>query len=241
MGDLVISLDSVSKIYRQGQKETLGLDAVTLHIQEKEFVVVRGPSGSGKTTLLVLIAGLLRPSQGVITVNQQNLERLNSQQKAAFRARNVGFVFQMFHLVPYLSVLENVLLGTGQRETEKTRSVNLLESLGLGEKLSSLPAELSAGEQQRTAVARALISNPKIILADEPTGNLDPVSAQTVLDHLDQFQKGGGTVILASHSDLADRYANRLVHLKQGRISEGLSVTADEEDRKGNPAGTPQS
>lgn len=216
----MISLDSVTKIYQQGQKSTLALDSVTLQIEEKEFAVVRGPSGSGKTTLLVLIAGMLRPSNGVITINQQNLALLSSQQKAAFRARQIGFVFQMFHLVPYLSVLENILLGTGRGDAEKSRSESLLESLGLREKLHNLPAELSAGEKQRTAVARALISNPKILLADEPTGNLDPVSAETVLVHLGQYQEKGGTVVLASHSDLADRYASRLIRLNQGRISE---------------------
>lgn len=214
----MITLESVSKSYRGEQGLTLALDAVNLKIENNEFVVLRGPSGSGKTTLLVLIAGMLRPSRGEVIVDQQRLSELSAEQKAGFRARKIGFVFQMFHLVPYLNVVENVALAAVEGRSDLVKAEVLLQQLGLSGKARSLPSELSAGEKQRTAVARALINQPQIVLADEPTGNLDPDSARVVHSHLSDFHKQGGTVVVASHSDLADGYADRVLEMKNGRI-----------------------
>ncbi len=214
----MITLESVSKSYQGAQGRTVALDAIDLKIDKHDFVVLRGPSGSGKTTLLVLIAGMLRPSQGEIIVDQQRLSEMSAERKARFRARNIGFVFQMFHLVPYLNVVENVTLAAVGGEADTLKAEVLLNKLGMGEKGNSFPSELSAGEKQRTAVARALINQPQIVLADEPTGNLDPESARKVLSYLSDFHKQGGTVIVASHSDFADGFANRVVELRSGRI-----------------------
>jgi ABC-type lipoprotein export system ATPase subunit len=215
----VIVLESVSKTYPGGRGGTKALDTIDLTIGKNEFVVLRGPSGSGKTTLLVLIAGMLRPSRGEIKVDGERLSELSANQKAHFRAHNIGFIFQTFHLIPYLNVVENVALAAVEAEDASTSVEALLDRLGLGEKYRSLPAELSAGEKQRTAVARALINQPRIVLADEPTGNLDPDSARTVLSYLSDFHKQGGTVVVASHNDLADSFATRVVELEKGRIS----------------------
>jgi len=214
----VITLESITKSYQGEQGHTLALDAIDLTIDKNEFVVLRGPSGSGKTTLLVLIAGMLRPSQGEILVDQQKLSAMSAEQKARFRSRNIGFVFQMFHLVPYLNVVENVTLAAVGGESDTAKAEALLNKLGMGEKTRSLPSELSAGEKQRTAVARALINEPQIVLADEPTGNLDPDSARLVLSYLSEFHRQGGTVVVASHNDLADGFADRVVQLQKGRI-----------------------
>ena len=214
----MITLESVTKSYQGEQGHTLALDSINLTIDKNEFVVLRGPSGSGKTTLLVLIAGMLRPSQGEIIVDRQKLSRMSAEQKARFRSRNIGFVFQMFHLVPYLDVVENVALAAVGGDADALKVEALLDKLGMGEKAKSLPSELSAGEKQRTAVARALINRPQIVLADEPTGNLDPDSAHMVLAYLSEFHKQGGTVVVASHNDLADGFGNRVVQLQKGRI-----------------------
>lgn len=217
-GDAVITLESVSKAYSGRQGPTLALERIDLRVEENEFLILRGPSGSGKTTLLALIAGMLRPSQGEIVVDRQKLNEMSAEQKARFRARKIGFVFQMFHLVPYLTVAENVMVAALQGKAVRPQAEELLRDLGLGKKFRSLPSELSAGEQQRAAVARALINRPRIILADEPTGNLDPESAALVLSRLRGFHEEGGTVLLASHNDMTDGLADRIVRLEKGRI-----------------------
>jgi len=222
----VINLESVSKSYRKDGFDTLALDAVSLEIEEGEFVVLRGPSGSGKTTLLVLIAGMLRPTKGEIIINQKNLAEMNAEQKARFRADNIGFVFQMFHLVPYLNVIENVMLAETVQESDSKKAESLLSSLGLINMLLSYPAELSAGEKQRTAIARALINQPKILLADEPTGNLDPDNAQMVLSYFADFQRQGGTLVVASHNDAADQFADRIINLSGGQLVNSVQETS---------------
>lgn len=196
------------------------LDGIDLEVREGEFVAVRGPSGSGKTTLLMAIAGMLRPSAGTVRVNQQDVYGLGNRERAAFRAKNIGFVFQMFHLVPYLNVLENVLLAApvDDRSSRSTAAAELLDELGLAERATHRPSELSAGEKQRTAIARALLNRPKIILADEPTGNLDPDNAETVVQHLHDFQQNGGTVVVATHGPTAEAFASRVVRLRDGKL-----------------------
>ena len=216
----MIVLGDVTKAYRTRRGPVKALDGIALEIPEGEFVAVRGPSGSGKTTLLMVIAGMLRPSAGTVAVGQQDIYALNQQARARFRAQNIGFVFQMFHLVPYLNISENVTLAARVGDTgDRTPQVaGLLDRLGLAGRATHKPAELSAGEKQRTAIARALLNRPKIILADEPTGNLDPENAGTVMQHLADFQRGGGTVLIATHGEAADEFATRVISLRNGRL-----------------------
>ena len=217
----MIVLKNVSKTYptRSGQVEALG--GVSLQIAEGEFVVVRGPSGSGKTTLLLTVGGMLRPTNGRVVIGENDIYAMSERKRAKFRAQNIGFVFQMFHLVPYLNVIENILLSVGvaRDPAGKTQAKELLARLNISGREYHKPSELSAGERQRTAIARALLNRPRVVLADEPTGNLDPENAAEVIQYLAQFHHDGGTVIVVTHGSVADQYASRIIHLRGGRIS----------------------
>jgi putative ABC transport system ATP-binding protein len=230
----VIRLEQVSKTYRGRRGPVRALDAVDLQIAPGEFVAVRGPSGSGKSTLLLTIAGMIRPTAGIVTVGTKDLYALGGQGRSRFRARHIGFIFQMFHLVPYLSVLENVLLPSGLVRTgdARTRALELLERFGLQERLDHRPAELSTGERQRTAIARALINDPWLLLADEPTGNLDTDSGAEVMACLSEAHRAGKTVVVVTHDPVVDTHAGRVVLLRAGRLDQtGGSV--------GEPPGHP--
>ncbi|HJO09342.1 MAG TPA: ABC transporter ATP-binding protein, partial [Verrucomicrobiota bacterium] len=186
-----------------------------------EFVAVRGPSGSGKTTLLLTLGGMQRPSAGTVQLAGQDLYGLPPSERAKLRSSEIGFVFQMFHLVPYLDLLGNVLLASPSCPSDvvRKRAGELLKELGLAKRVSHRPGELSAGERQRLAVARALLNRPKLILADEPTGNLDPENAAEVIRHLAEFHRSGGTVVLVTHGGAADSHADRTVSLDKGRLA----------------------
>ena len=216
----MITLDMVSKRYRTGSGDVAALEEVSMQVTEGEFVVVRGPSGSGKTTLLLVTGGMLRVSSGSVLVNGEDVYRLPEGQRARFRADSIGFVFQMFHLIPYLNVLENVLLpaGAGNRDRDRTVALELLERFRLSERANHKPYELSAGESQRTAIARAMFGRPRLILADEPTGNLDPENAEEVIKYLAEYHREGGTVIVVTHGRVVDQYADRIMSLQNGRI-----------------------
>jgi ABC-type lipoprotein export system ATPase subunit len=216
----MLVLEDLTKMYRTRAGGVTALDGVSLRLDQGEFIAVCGPSGSGKTTLLMMIAAMLRPSRGTVRFDDRDLYGMSVPQRARFRARNIGFIFQMFHLVPYLNVLENVRIAAGALGggDGKVRAVELLQRLGLGQRLGHRPSELSAGEKQRTAVARALLNRPKLILADEPTGNLDSENARGVLEHLRDFQQAGGTVIMATHGTAAQEFATRTIKLRQGRL-----------------------
>lgn len=216
----MLVLEDLTKTYQTRAGEVKALDGVSLRIDPGEFIAVRGPSGSGKTTLLMMIAAMLRPSRGVVRFEDRDIYQMTGSARAKLRAGNIGFVFQMFHLVPYLNVLENVLVArtVAHRGDAKARAEELLQRLGLGHRIGHRPSELSAGEKQRTAIARALLNQPKLILADEPTGNLDPENAQGVLQHLQSFQKAGGTVIVATHGLAAQGFATRTIDLREGRL-----------------------
>lgn len=218
----MVSLENVSKIYRTRRGQVKALDGIDLRFEEGEFVVVRGASGSGKTTLLLAIGGMLRPTNGRVLVNGDDVYAMSEGQRAKFRAQNIGFVFQMFHLVPYLNVVENTLLPAGvvKDGAERPEARKLLERLNISEREYHKPSELSAGERQRTAIARALLNRPKIILADEPTGNLDPENAAEVMGYLAEFHRNGGTVIVVTHGGIVDQYADRIIHLWEGGIGE---------------------
>jgi len=216
----VIVLKDVTKIYITGRREVAALSSVTLQVERGEFVVVRGPSGSGKTTLLITIAAMLQPTRGSITVDGYNLCEMKDREKTDFRARTIGFVYQMFHLIPYLNVVENVALAAGavgQRDA-RAKARELLGQLGMEERALHMPSELSVGERQRTAIARAFLNHPKILLADEPTGNLDPENAAAVFGYLSDFHRKGGTVIVTTHETEAELLADRVFSLRNGRV-----------------------
>ena len=216
----MIRCDEVTKIFRKNGSEVTSLDRFTAKVAEGEFVAVRGPSGSGKTTLLLTLGGMQRPSAGSVQLAGRDLYALSPAERARLRSSEIGFVFQMFHLVPYLDLLANVLLACpGKPSAEvRQRASGLMDELGLADRASHRPGELSAGERQRLAVARALLNRPKLILADEPTGNLDPENAAEVIRHLAEFHRAGGTVVLVTHGAVADAHADRTLRLEQGRL-----------------------
>ena len=216
----MIRCDVVTKIFRKNGSEVTSLDRFTAEVAEGEFVAVRGPSGCGKTTLLLTLGGMQRPSAGSVQLGGRDLYALSPAERAGLRSSEIGFVFQMFHLVPYLDLLGNVLLACpGKPSAEvRRRAGGLLDELGLADRASHRPGELSAGERQRLAVARALLNRPKLILADEPTGNLDPENAAEVIRHLAEFHRGGGTVVLVTHGASADAHADRTLRLEQGQL-----------------------
>ena len=216
----MIRCDEVTKIFCKNGSEVTSLDRFTAKVAEGEFVAVRGASGSGKTTLLLTLGGMQRPSDGSVQLAGRDLYALSPAERARLRSSEIGFVFQMFHLVPYLDLLGNVLLACpGKPSAEvRQRASGLMDELGLADRASHRPGELSAGERQRLAVARALLNRPKLILADEPTGNLDPENAAEVIRHLAEFHRGGGTVVLVTHGSAADAHADRTLRLEQGRL-----------------------
>ena len=216
----MIRCDEVTKIFRKNGSEVTSLDRFTAEIGTGEFVAVRGPSGSGKTTLLLTLGGMQRPSAGLVQFGGRDLYALSPADRAGLRSAEIGFVFQMFHLVPYLDLMGNVLLASPGKPGQalRQRAAGLLDELGLAERATHRPGELSAGERQRLAVARALLNRPKVILADEPTGNLDSGNAAEVIRHLAEFHQAGGTVVLVTHGTAAETHADRILRLEQGRL-----------------------
>ena len=216
----MIRCDEVTKTFRKNGSEVTSLDRFTAEVADGEFVAVRGPSGSGKTTLLLTLGGMQRPIDGSVQLAGRDLYAMSPAERARLRSSEIGFVFQMFHLVPYLDLLGNVLLACpGKPSAEvRQRAGGLMDELGLADRASQLPGELSAGERQRLAVARALLNRPKLILADEPTGNLDPENAAEVIRHLAEFHRGGGTVVLVTHGEAVNAHADRTLSLEQGRL-----------------------
>jgi ABC-type lipoprotein export system ATPase subunit len=219
----MIHLEHVSKIYATGREPVYALSNLTLNVAPGEFVAVRGPSGCGKSTLLMIVGGLGRPTSGRVAVAGQELTALSSAALAHFRAQRLGFVFQMFHLLPYLTIVENVVAAApaGEESAARARAHELLEKFQLAHRLHHRPAELSAGERQRVAIARAMVNRPRLILADEPTGNLDAESSAGVLRLLAEFHRNGGTVLLVTHEEQAAGYAQRTVLLRAGTVVDG--------------------
>lgn len=219
-------LESVSKLYRRRQQEIVAFQADSLDIDAGEYVAVVGPSGSGKTTLLSLLGGMLSPDTGKVWLDGQSLYDLPVAERTRLRREQIGFVFQTFNLLPYLNAAENVqvpllLNGTPQAE-QRDRAVGLLEQVGLADRIDHKPGELSTGQQQRVALARTLANNPRVILADEPTGNLDPESRAAVLSMFDQFVRDGRTVVMVTHDPAAAQRARRRLRLQNGYVVEPL-------------------
>ncbi|NOX54064.1 MAG: ABC transporter ATP-binding protein [Planctomycetes bacterium] len=215
----LVELEDVTKVYRSGTAEVRALDGVSLSVRAGEFVAVQGQSGSGKTTLLLIAGGLLAPTSGTVRVDGQNPYEMTAEARARFRAATIGFVFQ-FHLVPYLTVRENILTAAlaTDRPDAAARADELIERFGLGQRAHHVPGQLSTGERQRTALARALMNQPKLLLADEPTGNLDRENTDIVLGYLADFADSGGAVLLVTHDDQAAARAQRAVRLDYGRL-----------------------
>jgi putative ABC transport system ATP-binding protein len=216
----VLEVQNLSKAFDGTGQKVQALRDVSLEVAGGEFLVVRGPSGSGKSTLLLACGGLLQGDSGRVKVDGQDVYALSSERRAALRARTIGFVFQRFHLVPYLTVRENVLSPSLAIETPGAveRAEDLLRRVGLSERADHRPSQLSTGERQRTALARALLNQPKLVLADEPTGNLDEDNGRMVLECLAEFVRGGGSVLLVTHDAAAARFAQRSLVLEGGQI-----------------------
>ena len=214
-----LSVENLSKSFPDAAEEVHAVIDVTLEIADGEFVALRGPSGCGKSTLLMAAGGLLEPSGGSVSVSGTDLYSLSQDGRARVRAGNIGFVFQQFHLIPYLDVRDNILaasLATGAGDEE--RANKLLEHFGLTHRARHVPAALSTGEKQRAAMARALFNNPKLILADEPTGNLDRDNAESLLEQLSAFTNDGGSVLLVTHDARIEGHTNRTVEIEEGRL-----------------------
>ncbi len=223
MPALLIELAGVEKVYRMGKVDYRALRGVDLSIGTGEMVAVVGPSGSGKTTILNLITGIDRPTAGSVTVDGQRLDEMSEEQLAVWRGANVGVIFQFFQLLPTLSALENAVLPLdfarrGSKRERFERARHNLELVGLGEKLDHLPAELSGGEQQRVAIARSLAADPKLIVGDEPTGNLDSVTAEEMFDLLARLNGEGKTVLYVTHDLELARRAHRIVTIRDGAV-----------------------
>ena len=222
---MIIVAEGLSKRYRSGPREVTVLDGVDLRVEPREFVAVVGPSGSGKTTLLGLLAGLDRPTSGTVRLDGVDLGTLDEDGRARLRAEKVGFVFQTFQLLPTLTALENVLvpleLAGAADGRARERAVSLLERVGLGDRMDHYPAQLSGGEQQRVAIARALAIEPKILFADEPTGNLDAETGATIVELLFELNRESTTTIVLVTHDLAlASRAGRVIRIAGGRIVE---------------------
>lgn len=230
----LIHLKDVSKLYGFGGATTIALDEVDFNVESGEFVAIMGPSGSGKSTLLHIIGLLDRPTNGRYTLNGKSVERLRSNQRTRARRKQIGFVFQNFNLLPNLSVLENVALPLAYKGVLRGRRLNraatMLERVGLSEREYFLPRHLSGGEAQRVAIARALINNPDIIIADEPTGNLDSGSSRLVMELFRELHHAGTTILLVTHNPELTRYASRVVFMHDG------SIVADESTAFGDVA-----
>ena len=216
----MLRIANVTKTYAGPEGSVRALVDLTLTVKPGGFVAVQGPSGSGKTTLLMAAGGLLAPDAGQVLVGGEDPYALSAEKRARFRGATIGFVFQQFHLVPYLTVLENVLSPCLAVPTPDAppRAEALLERFGLTRRRHHVPAALSTGEQQRTALARALLNRPKLLLADEPTGNLDDASAHVVLDALAEFARDGGAVLLVTHHTSAAEHAKARVYLRGGEL-----------------------
>ncbi len=219
----IVSIRQLTKLYRQGEIDVTALNGISLDIPRGEFLALMGPSGSGKSTLLHIIAGVDRPTEGECRVQGQDVAQLSESQLADWRNQNVGFVFQSFNLIPVLTAFENVelplLLTRLNRRERRVQALTALDLVGLADRAHHTPRQLSGGQEQRVAIARALVTDPTLIVADEPTGNLDSNSAAEVLGILQALSRTAAkTVIMVTHDPKAAAFASRVIHLEKGEL-----------------------
>lgn len=217
----ILKVENLTKVYGKGESEVIALDHVTFSVERGEFVAIVGASGSGKSTLLHLIGGVDRPTEGKVYIDGKNIYSLNDDNLAIFRRRQIGFIYQFYNLIPILNVEENITLplDLDNRKPDKNNLNNLLNLLGLTNRRKHLPNQLSGGEQQRTSIGRALITNPTIILADEPTGNLDSKASDDIVELLIKSNKEySQTIILITHNMEIAKCADRIIKIEDGKI-----------------------
>jgi len=221
LNNTIIKLDNVWKIYHVGDTDINALAGLNVEIKRGKFVVIMGPSGSGKSTCVNMVGCLDIPSKGEIFLCGQNIAHLEESELAQIRGKTIGFIFQQFNLIPTISALQNIMLPMAFQdidlEERELRAKKLLEEVGLGDRMYNRPTELSGGQQQRVAIARALANDPEVILADEPTGNLDSKTGLMVMDYLRRLHKEGKTIIMVTHDLNMTKYAQRVIYLKDGR------------------------
>lgn len=222
----LINVENVSKLYGFGDAATIALDEVSFAVEKNEFIAVMGPSGSGKTTLMNIIGFLDEPTFGEYKINGRSTAKLRNTQTAKLRRDTIGFVFQSFNLLPRMTVLENVALPLSYKGlkpvTRLRRASDIIERVGLSDREYFYPRQLSGGEVQRATIARALVNDPSIIIADEPTGNLDSESSRVIMELLSEIHKAGNTVIMVTHNPALTKYANRVVYMHDGTIIHDL-------------------
>jgi ABC-type lipoprotein export system ATPase subunit len=219
----MLEMRQVAKVFSGSVETVNAIVDIDLKIEAGEVAAIHGPSGCGKTTLLLIAGAMMKPTRGNVLIDQVNPYELDSKKRAKLRGETIGFVFQQFNLIPYLSVFENVILSArpGQNKSKiKDKAKILLERFDLMDRVCHKPGELSTGQQQRTALARALINDPKLILADEPTGNLDKQNAGIVIEHLHNIAQQGAAVLIVTHDSIVDKYCFRKVNIDDGRICE---------------------
>ena len=224
MKDCVIDIDSLTKTYLSGKTQLKALNNVNLKIKKGDFIAIMGPSGSGKSTLMHIIGCLDRPTSGTVIIDRENISKVSDNELAQIRGRKIGFIFQKFNLIPTMTALKNIELPMvfvgGTKSDRERRATELLGKVGLTNWATHRPSELSGGQQQRIAIARALCNNPSIILADEPTGNLDTKTGEQIMKLLAELNKEGKTILLVTHAIALKRYANRVINMLDGKISE---------------------
>jgi putative ABC transport system ATP-binding protein len=224
MKECVINIDSLTKTYQSGKNQFKALNSVTLKIHAGDFVAIMGPSGSGKSTLMNIIGCLDRPTSGSVIIDGENISTVSDNELAQIRGRKIGFIFQKFNLIPTMTALKNIELPMvfvgGTKADRNRRAAELLGKVGLTNWATHRPSELSGGQQQRIAIARALSNNPSIILADEPTGNLDTKTGEQIMKLLVFLNKEGKTILLVTHAIALKRYTNRVINMLDGKISE---------------------
>ncbi len=224
MPEYVIEIKSLTKIYKTGKTDFKALSNVDLKIRKGDFVAIMGPSGSGKSTLMNIIGCLDRPTTGTIIIDGENISTVNDNQLAIIRGRKIGFIFQKFNLMPSMNALKNVALPMvflgGSKADRDHRASELLAKVGLTNWATHRPSELSGGQQQRIAIARALVNDPAIILADEPTGNLDTKTGEQIMELLVALNREGKTILLVTHAIALKRFANRIVNMLDGEVTE---------------------
>ena len=226
----LILLKDIYKIYNVGGEEVRALDGVDVTIKEIEYLAIMGPSGSGKSTLMNMIGCLDTPSSGLYEFESEMVHEMDDNQLASIRNRKIGFVFQTFNLLPKATAQHNVeiplIYGNVRRDLRQAMAAEALESVGLGDRMHHKPNELSGGQRQRVAIARALVNHPSIILADEPTGNLDSKSGREIMEIFDAVHETGNTIILVTHEDYIASHANRTIRLFDGKVKDDISAAA---------------